>query len=615
MCGIAGLIAPQRPDGIEPAVRSMMAALARRGPDSEGFESWPGLGLGHKRLAIIDLSPAGHQPMLSEDRSVGVVFNGCIYNFLELRSELRALGRRFRSNCDTEVLIHGYLQWGVERMAQRLRGMFAFAIWDEPQRTLSLVRDRLGVKPLVWAARNGEIAFASTVGALGKAGFCGPINPGAVLQFLDFGNVAADQCIFEDVHKLAPATILEWKDGKISETTYWKLPDWEESSKVSFEEAVEETERLLIDATRLRLCSDVPISALLSGGVDSTLVCWALSKLNANLTAFTVGTPGDSSDESAHARQMANQFGIPHEIVELPAEGPEMLAEMELAYSEPFASPSAQAMLRVSRAIRPKATVVLTGDGGDDVFLGYPFLHAAWLAQKTAQRLPQPAFPVLRLFSGALPAIGPSRRLRNFTRYAVSGLSAYLAATDRLPYLVRSGVVGERLRGVTLPHLNLQPSSHSAQNLLSEVLVHQHRCHFVGEFMPKVDGATMYHSLEARSPFLDQRLWEFAAKLPPALRLRGGELKAILREIVRRRISPEVANRKKQGFTVPVERWLAERWTSALDVLTKPNELERQGWVNRGSLAPLVAQARTEKRVRPQLWHLLLLEHWLQRQS
>jgi asparagine synthase (glutamine-hydrolysing) len=349
--------------------------------------------------------------------------------------------------------------------------------------------------------------------------------------------------------------------------------------------------------------------------VDSSLVCWALSKLNANLTAFTVGTPGDASDETAAARQTARKLGIPHEVVELPAERPEMLSEMELAYSEPFASPSAQAMLRVSRAIRPKATVLLTGDGGDDVFLGYPFLRNAWLAQQIARNLPKGVSSALHMVSQSLPAAGVLRRFRNFAGFTTSGLSAYVGASDRLPYLRSKGVMGERLRGVTLPYLNRIPSTHSAQNLLSEVLEHQHRCHFLGEFMPKVDGATMYHSLEARSPFLDQELWEFAAKLPPALRLKGGELKAVLREVARRRLGPDVANRKKQGFTVPVERWLAERWTSALDVLTQPNELERQGWVRPGSVSSLVAEARAEKQVCKPLWHLLLLEHWLQRQS
>lgn len=589
--------------------------MLRRGPDSEGFEAWPGAALGHRRLAIIDLSPGGHQPMLSEDRSVGVVFNGCIYNFSELREELQQRGREFRSQCDTEVLVRGYQEWGIDKLTSRLRGMFAFAVWDEPNRTLSLVRDRLGVKPLLYAERNGEIAFASTAGALGAGGLRGDVDSAALLQFLDCGNVAGDQCIYQGVRKLPPATILQWKNGESSERVYWSVPQWDERSKTTFDEAVEETERLIVESTRLRLVSDVPISALLSGGVDSTLVCWALAQLNANVTAFTVGARGDSSDETEQARQTARQLGIPHEVVELPAARPEMLEEMELAYSEPFASPSAQAMLRVSRSIKPMATVVLTGDGGDDVFLGYPFLYNAWLAQRTAARIPAFAAPVVRAAAGWLPRIGPLGRMRNFLGYSTSGLRAYTDASNRMPYYERCGILGERLRGATLPHHTLAPSFDSARHLFADVLKYQHRMHFDGEFIPKVDGATMYYSLESRAPFLDQKLWEFAASLPPALRFRGGVLKAVLREIARRRVSPAVADRVKQGFTVPVERWLGDRWTSALDVLTRPNELERQGWVRPGSLAAPIAEARARRWVPQQLWSLLLLEHWLERQT
>jgi asparagine synthase (glutamine-hydrolysing) len=595
----------------------MMDSLARRGPDSEGFEAWPGVGLGHRRLSILDLSPAGHQPMLSDDRKAGVVFNGCIYNFLELRAELEQHGHRFRSECDTEVLVTGYLHWGIDDLVIRLRGMFAFALWDEIKRTLFLVRDRLGVKPLVYYAHDGEIAFASTVGALGAGGFRGPVDPEAILQFLEYGNVAGDQCIFERLSKLPPATILEWQNGKARQRTYWTLPHWDESdaSPITFDEAVDEAETLIVDSTRLRLISDVPIAALLSGGVDSTLVCWALSRLNANLTAFTVGTPGDPSDETGQARQTARQLGIPHEVVELPPDRPEMLSEMEDAYSEPFASQSAQAMLRVSRAVKSRATVLLTGDGGDDVFLGYSFLHNAWLAQETARKLPAPLVPPIRMAAACLPPVGPLRRLRRYFEYSTSGLSAYVHAHDGLPYFAGYGILGERLQGLTLPQRKLAPSFDSARRLLSDVLAYQHRNHFLGEFMPKVDGGTMYYGIESRSPFLDQKLWEFAARLSPRLRFRNGVLKAVLREIVRRRVDPAIASRPKQGFTVPVERWLAERWTGALDRLTGATELERQGWVRKGSLERPIQEARARRWVPTQLWFLLILEHWLERQS
>ena len=247
--------------------------------------------------------------MLSEDGQIGLVFNGCIYNFLELRGELESRGHRFRSHCDTEVLLRGYQEWGIDALTARLRGMFAFAIWDKPRRRLTLARDRLGVKPLVYCARHGEIAFASTVAALRSAGFGGEIDPQAVLDLLEFGYVTEDRAIYGGISKLPPATILEWRGGGIEQRRYWSLPEIDESSRVTFEEAVEETERLLVESVRLRLISDVPIGALLSGGVDSALVCWAMRELNANIKAFTVRAPGDSSDESADAAHTARRLG------------------------------------------------------------------------------------------------------------------------------------------------------------------------------------------------------------------------------------------------------------------------------------------------------------------
>ena len=616
MCGIAGFLSPANPEQIKSTVQGMLQTLLRRGPDSGGYEAWNGVGLGHRRLAILDLSEAGHQPMLSEDRSIGVVFNGCIYNFLDLRAELEKAGFRFRSDCDTEVLVHGYQHWGIEELTCRLHGMFAFGVWDEPRRTLSLVRDRLGVKPLLYSQNGSTLAFGSTAAAIRATGLHGEIDPAAVLQYLDIGNVSGSQSIYGKVHKLPPGTILQWKAGQLTEQRYWNLPNPGQASlQIGFDEAVEETERLLIEATRLRLISDVPIASLLSGGVDSTLVCWALSRLNSNVTAFTVGARGDQSDETEYALQTARHLGIPHEVVELPPDRPEMLGEIADAFSEPFASPSAQAMLRVSKTIRSRATVLLTGDGGDDVFLGYPFFYYAWTAQRIAHRLPALSAPMLRGLSGMLPAQGVLRRIRNFLGYTSSGLGAFIAASGRLDFYQRYGIFGEQLRDVTLAQYQLTPSLESARKLLPEFLELFYDLHFEGEFLPKVDGATMYYSLESRSPLLDQKLWEFAAQLPPELLLHGGTLKAVLRKIVGKHINLDTATRRKQGFTVPVERWLASEWTSSLDVLKGPTELERQGWIRPGSLAKPIEDARQSGQAPKQLWHLLLLEHWLAHQT
>ena len=468
MCGIAGIVSAENSDRSEQTLRTMISAIAHRGPDSEGIEKWPGVLLGHRRLAILDLSEAGRQPMLSDDGRVGIVFNGCIYNFLDLRQELESLGHTFRSHCDTEVLVRGYQQWGIDRLVPRLRGMFAFAIWDDPRQTLTLVRDRLGVKPLVYSACNGRMAFASTVAALREAGFGEEIDPQAVLEFLEFGYVTEDRTIFRNIQKLPAASILEWRNGQASVRQYWSLPEIDEDSRVTFDEAVEETERLLLESVRLRLYSDVKIGALLSGGIDSTLVCWAMAKLNANVTAFTIATPDDVEDEAPQSRETARILGIDHQVVHLPREERTLLDELTQAYGEPFGCSSALAMLQVSQAVKPHATVLLTGDGGDDVFLGYPFHRDFLWAQQTARALPSPVAPVWRWVRPLVARIPQFRRPKHFLDYVTGGLGAITRVHDGLPFFEERSLLGERLRGLKLAQRNI--ALEPARNLMSEFL-------------------------------------------------------------------------------------------------------------------------------------------------
>lgn len=600
----------------------MLPELERRGPDSQGLDEWPGgTALGQRRLAIIDLSPGGHQPMVSEDGQVGLVFNGCIYNFVTLRQELEARGHCFRSQCDTEVLLRGYLEWPIDVLVRKLRGMFAFAVWDARNRKLTMVRDRMGVKPLVYVLRpDGGLAFASTGKAL-KAGLgvAGDwsISPGAVLTLLEYGFIDETQSIYAAVCKVAPGTIVEWQDGRIAEARrYWELAEIDEGSNVTFDEAVEETERLLMESVRLRLQADVPIGALLSGGIDSSLVCWAMAQQNARVKAFTVGTPGDAGDESVAAAETARRLGIPHETVNYPAHAASRAIEELLdAYGEPFPVSSALGMLRVCEAMKPHATVLLTGDGGDDVYLGYPFFYQTWQAQKIARRMPGFAPAVWRGVRGLAGALPQLRRMRNFGDYALGGIGPYARLHDGLPYLQRAGVLGPRLAERKLAQRQKGESLESARDLLQESVRLHWSLHFTGEFMTKVDGGAAYWSMEARAPFLDHELWDFATKLPAEVRFRGGQTKAILREIVRRRLGEDVANRKKQGFTVPVERWLVEHWSRELGELGEGSRLAAGGWVNGAALGKAVKVALAGKRVPQQLWWLLVLEFWLRREA
>ena len=610
MCGIAGLIGEESRGRAEDAVRLMIGTLERRGPDGEGCEVWDHATLGHRRLAVFDLSDAGRQPMISADRSLGIVFNGALYNFRELRLELESRGYEFISQTDTEVLIHGYREWGIDGLVARIKGMFAFGLWDDTARKLFLVRDRLGIKPLVFAVRRGQLAFASSVRALRAASFAQEIDEQAVADYLEFGYVTEKRTIYENVSRVPAASILEWSEKTPKIRNYWRPPS-PGSAKVSFADAVEETERLFLKAVEKRLFADVPVGSLLSGGVDSSLVCWALVKLGADITAYTLGTPNDPADETAEARATAMQLGIRHKTLELSAGNVPDLTELLCAYPEPFACSSALGMLRVSRAVASEATVLLTGDGGDDVFLGYPEHRHLWLAERLAQSLPRTAVDLWQQSRGHFPRRGKFRRLASLLDYSSGGLGAVTNAHDGLPAYKQRGVLGERLTNCTVDQRSVEWSPNSGRHLLTEYLDYDRHTRFVSEFLAKVDGATMHFGLEARSPFLDQELWEFAAALPFSVRLRHGKLKAVLRELARRRIGERVALSKKRGFTIPVERWLAGKWQGTVVDTLRDSILEREGWIQTGATSKWLKESTRTGRASKQLWYLYVLESWL----
>ncbi|MEN3334105.1 MAG: hypothetical protein V7641_3470 [Blastocatellia bacterium] len=619
MCGIAGLIGKVDSIGRRLAVQAMTDAMARRGPDGEGLHDWSDATLGHRRLAIIDLSEAGRQPMLTEDGQLGVVFNGEIYNFHELRRDLITRGCRFHSLTDTEALLHGYREWGLDGLVARLRGMFAFALWDDRERKLFLVRDRLGVKPLVYIADATSIAFASTARALKEAGLTADLDVQAVAEYLEFGFITDDRSIYQNVIKVPAAGIVEWANGNVTTRTYWQPPEINESLRISFDEAVEEAERIFIDAVRLRLHADVPVGALLSGGVDSSLVCWATAKLGADFTAYTVGTPGDARDESDDARATARQLGIKHQVLEMSASDAPDVDEMVSAFGEPFACSSALGMLGVSRVVSSSAKVLLTGDGGDDVFLGYPEHRHFWMAQRLARMLPGISTNVWQKLRNGLPQSGllqrgPLRRARSFLDYTTGGLGAVTQARDGWPMYQQSGLLGERLCDVRIPQREMAWSHDSARRVLTDFLRYDLRTRFTGEYLPKVDGATMHHSVEARSPLLDHRLWEFAASLPFDVRLQGGTLKAILRELAMRRIGERVAKGSKRGFKIPVERWLGGKWRERVEASFNGSLLEREGWIRDEAVMAQLNRATQAGWSPNQLWYLFVLESWLRRE-
>jgi asparagine synthase (glutamine-hydrolysing) len=613
MCGIVGLIGEPDPELAERLVRRMSEAIARRGPDDEGFEAWDGAALGHRRLSIYDLSPAGHQPMVATDRATAIVFNGSIYNFPELRRELEARNHKFTSDTDTEVLLQGYCEWGIGGLVGKLRGMFAFAIWDDRTKKLFLARDRLGVKPLVYSLRGGRLAFASSVEALRAAGLAGEIDPRALAEYLEFGYVTEERTIYEGVSKVPQAAILEFSGGRLEHHTYWTLPEINAASAPSFEDAVEETERLLLQAVKRRLFADVPVGALLSGGVDSSLVCWAIARLGGDITAFTVGTPGDPMDETPDAIETARELKIKHRVLSAGADEPGAVDEMVSAYGEPFACASALGMLKLSRSMKSSVTVMLTGDGGDDVFLGYAEHLYLWVSQRLAGRLPSPAAPLWRLLRRALPRIGLLRRGVHFLDYSTGGLGALTSGREGLPEYYQDRLLGERMHGAAVEARQIPWSHESAKRVLTEFLAFDRKTRFVGEYLTKVDGASMHYALEARSPFLDQDLWEFAAALPYDARLRGRTLKAILREIARRRIGPRVAEGSKRGFGIPVQRWVAGPWSETVEDRFRNSMLVKEGWIDGKAVLRLLEKSKQAGRAPNRLWYLFVLESWMRR--
>lgn len=612
MCGIAGVAGERDPSEAARSVFRMLSALSRRGPDGEGVEAWNDAVFGHRRLAIFDLSDLGRQPMLSPDRRIGVTFNGAIFNFHELRDELERRGYRFTSRTDTEVLVHGYDAWGIDALVERLHGMFAFALWDDASRELFLVRDRLGVKPLLYAASGKRIAFASTAAALERGGYAGDLDAQAIAEYLEFGFIPEQHSVFGGVSKLPAGHIARWHDGELQAREYWHVKAAREQ-KIAFEDALHETERLFLCAVRMRLEADVPIGALLSGGVDSSLVCWAIAHLGGDVTAYTVATPGDEWDESRDAAQTARELRIDHRVLPMDAQSAPDMDELLGAYGEPFAVASSLGMLAVSKAVKENATVLLTGDGGDDVFLGYPRHRHYALSQHVARALPASFARTWPRMRALFPKRGALRRAVHFMDYATGGLGAITSVYDGLPFYEQRGIPSDRLRGIGVASRALPVSLDAARRALDDYLEFEQQTRFVAEYMTKVDGATMHYGLEARSPFLDQALWDFASTLPYGVRMHRGSLKAILRELAHRRIGPRVACGQKRGFGIPVQRWIAARWRDSFRESFADSMLEREGWIHAQPVVRALAEIAPGQTAPHQLWYLYVLEQWLRR--
>lgn len=561
MCGIVGIVSntPQ-------AQRAWLAigrdAMTHRGPDDAG-EWWSAdgrVGLAQRRLAIIDLSPAGHQPMHDASGALSIVFNGEIYNFADLRDELIAKGHGFRSHSDTEVILAAYREWGTECLA-RFNGMFAFALFDARQQTVFLARDRAGEKPLFYHQANGVLRFASELKALlADPALPRRIDPTALDCYLAMGYVPGERCMLQGFNKLPPAHALlfDLQTGQAKIWRYWQLPDLEAASSRPIDEAalLDELEALLEDAVRRQMVADVPVGVLLSGGVDSSLITAMAVRSSSRVQTFTIGFPGHGKlDETEHARLIARHFGTRH--TELMAEDAtaDLLPRLARQFDEPMVDSSMIPTFLVSQLVRQHCTVALGGDGGDELFGGYHHYSRLLWRQKKLRPIPRPLRIGIALAAEKLLPVGVKGR--NWLQGLGAGLDKGLPL---IASCFDATTRGRLLAAQSGWHAQAEDVLRSRAPVHTDLLQRATRMDFANlaeNILVKVDRASMLNSLELRAPFLDYRLIEFAfGKVPSHLKATAQDKKILLKRLTARVLPPGFDRQRKQGFSIPLGEWL-----------------------------------------------------------
>jgi asparagine synthase (glutamine-hydrolysing) len=601
----------------------MCEAIRHRGPDDDGFYFDSQVGLAMRRLAIIDIK-SGKQPIHNQDRTAWIVFNGEIYNYLELREQLEKLGHTFSTNSDTEVIVHAYDQYGVE-CPKYLRGMFAFAIWDSRTQELFLARDRVGKKPLLYAELKDQLVFGSEFSTLLlHPEISRDIDPIALDHYLSFMCVPAPRTAYRAIRKLEPGHSLRWRKGEIKIERYWQ-PDFSRKIKTSEQEAGERAVEILREAVRVRLMSEVPLGAFLSGGIDSSLVVALMSQESSQpVKTFSIGFEEQDFSELHHARRLAEHVGADHHEFIVRPDATEVLPLLVEHYGEPYADSSAIPTYYVARETRKHVTVALNGDGGDESFAGYERYAAMKLAEEY-HRIPA-VFreSVVQQVVDLLPVAEVRRsRWRDAKRFLKA---ASLPRVDRYMRWVSvfDAETKERIYSKDFKH---QTEGAHAQDLLERwfayangagtvdaALLTDIMTYLPNDLLVKVDIATMAVSLEARSPFLDHHVIEFAASLPEKIKLRGLTTKYLLKRTLRDLIPPENLDRRKMGFGVPIGHWFRGKLASFLrEELLSEKALSR-GLFSRDEIQRMVEHhSQGQKDHSNQLWTLLMLELWFKR--
>jgi asparagine synthase (glutamine-hydrolysing) len=623
MCGIAGVLYR---DPARPADQAVLAAMgesiAHRGPDGEGFFSAPGVGLVHRRLAIIDLA-GGRQPLGNEDDSVQVVFNGEIYNYQGLRADLEAKGHRFRTNSDTEVLVHLYEEEG-EGLVERLRGMFAFAVWDAPSRRLLLARDRLGIKPLYYCRDGEKLVFGSELKALlMHPGVGREVDPAALEDYLGYGMVSGERAIFRGVRKLPPGHTLLIQPGGWDRAprSYWQIRrDPDES--LSFEQWQQAVRAKVHEAVKLHLIADVPVGAFLSGGVDSSVVVSASAGATQGaLRTFSIGFQEEAYSELPYAREVARQFGAQHTEEVVTPDAVSLLDDLTWYYDEPFADTSAIPTFLVSRLASRHVKVVLSGDGGDEAFGGYSRYAHDLREAAIRRRLPLwlrrgVLGPVARVWPKADWLPRPLRARTALTNLSLDADAAYANTLALCRPPMRRRLLAADLAATLNGHdsgrlIRTSYAAAPASDPLSGMLAADLATVLPDDFLVKVDRASMANGLEVRPPLLDHELMELAARIPSRWKVQGKQTKVIFKRAFEARLPSSVTRRPKQGFELPIDGWLRGplRETFEGSVLrpgAAVNGLIDQGVV-RGLYRSHLAGVGRHGGV---LWALLVLARW-----
>ncbi len=648
MCGVAGVWA-QGLSGAElgNVAQSMAQSLAYRGPDDSGVwvEESAGIAFGHRRLSILDLSAEGHQPMVSSGSRYVISYNGEVYNSAELRRELEAAGFRFRGHSDTEVMLAAFEAWGIEEAVRRFVGMFAFALWDRQRRELSLIRDRLGIKPLYYGWVSGRLVFGSELKALRTCpGFDKPIHRGALALYLRHSYIPAPYSIYRDIYKLLPGQLLTVTEEQVARKvpieelakraqTYWSarqiaIEGLNGRFAGSDSEATERLENLLRDAVRLRMVADVPLGAFLSGGVDSsTVVALMQAQSPRAIKTFSIGFYEDKYNEAGHAARVARHLGTDHtELYVTPEEAQAVIPSLPDMFDEPFSDSSQIPTYLVSRLARTAVTVSLSGDGGDELFAGYDRYFRTLTVWDKISRLPPTG---RRALSAALER-SPVRLLKFFALMASTAGRAGTISPDRIRKLgaMISSPTAEALYLEFLSHWR-EPSSvviggdepdyflaRPDDWTLSEQLVDNMCFADLSSYLPddiltKVDRASMAVSLEARVPMLDHRVVEFASQLPLGMKIRDSKTKWLLRQVLYRYVPAKLIDRPKMGFGVPIDEWLRGPLRDWAEALLSEERLRRQGFFNSEPIRTKWREHLSgQRRWHYHLWDVLMFQAW-----